>query len=312
MSTSAASASTRTAPPPGAEGPWALKRLAFASMEAFDACLDEHRQMFNASFQHIQTMLSALPEGPPGHVRIAGVCDLCAARTVFTVPFSRSETGEQVFRLRDARCSGCGLPQRKRHITRALMDDFAGRQPDIYIAEQVTPHYRYLAKRFPGLVGSEYVGPDIASGTEVDEVRHEDMTRLSFADASFDVVITSEVLEHIPDWRAALAECARVLRPGGRAYMTFPFLRNSATTRVRAVIENGEIRHLMPPQYHGDPVRKDGILCFQEFGWDVLDAFRMAGFGEAWAEFAFGPLHGHFGFGSPLIIGTKKSIDHGN
>ncbi|MEE4659567.1 MAG: class I SAM-dependent methyltransferase [Halieaceae bacterium] len=38
---------------------------------------------------------------------------------------------------------------------------------------------------------------------------------LPFADASFDKVICSEVLEHIPDYRGALQEIDRILKPGG-------------------------------------------------------------------------------------------------
>lgn len=49
-----------------------------------------------------------------------------------------------------------------------------------------------------------------------------DALRLPFADACFDVVICSEVLEHIPDFRAALREIARVLKPGGRLCASVP------------------------------------------------------------------------------------------
>jgi len=46
--------------------------------------------------------------------------------------------------------------------------------------------------------------------------------RLPFADASFDVVFSHEVLEHVNDDRAACREMARVLRPGGRAVLFVP------------------------------------------------------------------------------------------
>ena len=49
-----------------------------------------------------------------------------------------------------------------------------------------------------------------------------DATRLPFVAASFDAVITSEVLEHIPDDTGALAEMIRVLRPGGTFAATVP------------------------------------------------------------------------------------------
>jgi SAM-dependent methyltransferase len=49
-----------------------------------------------------------------------------------------------------------------------------------------------------------------------------DATQLPFADASFDRVIASEVLEHVPDDVAAMGELARVLRPGGTMAVTVP------------------------------------------------------------------------------------------
>ncbi len=49
-----------------------------------------------------------------------------------------------------------------------------------------------------------------------------DGTSLPFPDASFDRVIAAEVLEHVPDERAAFAELARVLRPGGVVAATVP------------------------------------------------------------------------------------------
>jgi SAM-dependent methyltransferase len=49
-----------------------------------------------------------------------------------------------------------------------------------------------------------------------------DATRLPFPDATFDVVITSEVLEHIQDDVTAITEMVRVLRPGGRFAATVP------------------------------------------------------------------------------------------
>ena len=49
-----------------------------------------------------------------------------------------------------------------------------------------------------------------------------DALALPFADGSFDRVIASEVLEHIPDDEAAMAELARVLRPGGSMAVTVP------------------------------------------------------------------------------------------
>jgi SAM-dependent methyltransferase len=53
-------------------------------------------------------------------------------------------------------------------------------------------------------------------------VARADATHLPFADETFDKVLMTEVLEHIPEEQAALREIRRVLRPGGRYVLSVP------------------------------------------------------------------------------------------
>lgn len=52
--------------------------------------------------------------------------------------------------------------------------------------------------------------------------RAEDAANLSFDDGSFDLVITSECVEHLPDPPRAVGELLRVLKPGGQLILTTP------------------------------------------------------------------------------------------
>jgi SAM-dependent methyltransferase len=70
---------------------------------------------------------------------------------------------------------------------------------------------------FAAMVDGHEVEPD-ASGLPV----RSDALLLPFPDDTFDRIIASEVLEHLPDDTAALAELARVLRPGGTMAVTVP------------------------------------------------------------------------------------------
>jgi SAM-dependent methyltransferase len=49
-----------------------------------------------------------------------------------------------------------------------------------------------------------------------------DAQKLPFADGSFDIVISCETIEHVPDAQGALSEMHRVARPGGRLFLTTP------------------------------------------------------------------------------------------
>jgi SAM-dependent methyltransferase len=62
---------------------------------------------------------------------------------------------------------------------------------------------------------------EVPDGAEAD-IKQGDALQLPFVDAEFDRVVAAEVLEHVPDDQAAIAELARVLRPGGTMAVTVP------------------------------------------------------------------------------------------
>lgn len=65
-----------------------------------------------------------------------------------------------------------------------------------------------------------YLGIDIAPGKGVDKVGSAHQLREYFAAEPFDVVISTEMLEHVEDWRDAVANMKAVLKPGGLLIIT--------------------------------------------------------------------------------------------
>ena len=71
------------------------------------------------------------------------------------------------------------------------------------------------------LFGAMRDAGEVPDGAEAD-IKEGDALSLPFADGEFDRVVAAEVLEHIADDTAAIAELARVLRPGGTMAVTVP------------------------------------------------------------------------------------------
>lgn len=237
---------------------------------------------------------------------VPGYCWICRRQVDFQVDYSYSYPVDGVLTpnwREHLLCSGCRLYNRMR-ATLHFFEESLAPSPDasIYLMEQTTPFFRCLRERHPNVVGSEYLGREIGFGEPTaGGIRNESVTRLTFAGASFDFVISLEVFEHVPDFGRALSECHRVLRPGGSLLFSVPFRPEHPENLVRAIVdEQGGIRHLMEPEYHGDPLSTEGCLAFYHFGWELLDEVRAAGFAEVngysfWSR-DFGYL------GSPLIL----------
>ncbi len=130
-----------------------------------------------------------------------------------------------------------------------------------------------LKRECPNYTASFY-DPAIPLGTN--HPRHgyrcENLESLTFPEASFDLVLTQDVFEHIfhPDW--AIKEIARVLKPDGAYLMTVPIVMKSSPSQRRARIDNnGNITHLKASEYHGNPIDERGSLVTIDWGYDILD-----------------------------------------
>jgi SAM-dependent methyltransferase len=172
--------------------------------------------------------------------------------------------------------------------------------------EQVTPFFKWLAQTYPKLdiTGSEFLGDNLTPGQIIDGVRNENLQNLSFKSASLDLVISNDVMEHVSSPMIAFMELARVMRDGSQALMTFPFSPDLHHSVTRAQILDGEIKHLIEPVYHGNPVSPDGSLVFTDFGWDIFKLGKQCGFKDILLEIYHSILSSRLGPGfsiCPLI-----------
>lgn len=242
---------------------------------------------------------------------VPGFCFVCGQPVSFLADYSNgfeNADGRRIPNWRECLiCPGCRLNNRMRAAIH-LFHELCRPQPDcaLYITEQTTPLYRWYKRTFSNVVGSEFLTANCSIGSKYTKgIRHEDLTRLSFADAQFDFVLSFDVFEHIPDYRKAFRECRRVLKKGGVLFFSVPFDLNSAENVIRAEMQpDGSVKHLLPPEFHGDPLQESGCLCFRHFGWECLDELKADGFSDAAGYFYWSREYGYLG-GDQLVFFSR-------
>ncbi len=188
----------------------------------------------------------------PGGVLTCPVCGTVARRFL---PFGLNGR-------RNARCPGCGSVERHRLLWCYLAchsDLLRHRRRVLHTAPEPCLEPRLRAVHGRGYVSVDAFNP--AADVQAD------LRDLPFADGAFDALISSHVLEHIPDDAPALAELGRAVRRGGRAVIMVP-LAPDAPTYEDASIDTPEGRNAA----FGHPFH------FRIYGGDIVDRLAKAGF----------------------------------
>lgn len=214
------------------------------------------RRIAGQLFRKVKIYRSRFTRLPPN----TGYCHCCRQKTEFVI------TGPW---LRDQYyCQVCHSIPRQRHIN-YILDQYIPGWENKKIHES-SPSNTFISQWATHYSSSQYF-EDVAEGTLHNGVRCENLEHLTFADETFEIFVTQDVMEHVFHPVKAISEIMRVLKPGGTHVFTAPKHKNLAQSYARAVIESGEVKHLLEPMYHGNPVGDGRALVT----WDYGDDFEM-------------------------------------
>lgn len=222
-------------------------------------------------------------------------CNVCgkSGKPFFDFPDLERRRLHRIGELRETlQCRHCGATLRHRALAAALLDlasRAAGRQLDtieaaaaagfgglrVLDSDSYSPIARRL-RRLPNYLVSSF-RPEKPFDQELEPGHYNvNLERMGFADASFDLVVTSDVMEHVRDDRAAHREISRILRPGGHYVFTVPYDDQSADEHLLVDTSEPSDRFLVPPQYHGDPI-SGGILAYRVYGRSLSQQLAEVG-----------------------------------
>lgn len=196
-----------------------------------------------------------------------GYCTTCESKTWFII--------EKDWLRDNYRCVICRSIPRFRELIYAL-NQFYPEWPQLSIHESSpgSPSSKLLEKKCKNYSSSQYYD-DVPRGEMKGKCSSQDLSRMTFADESFDLFITQDVFEHVIEPDLAFKEIARVLKPGGAHVFTMPWYPKLKHSKKRAILENGKVKLLEEAVYHGNPISNEGSLVTTDWGMDFMDYIFM-------------------------------------
>ena len=213
-----------------------------------------------------------------------GICSVCGHLGAFP---RENETAS----IRESfKCESCGSSLRYREQARLILEHFSVTGSSNLNELVNEPEFRGLDIYEPGLGGpfrrifrtlpgyrTSYYWDDLVPGERRDGIQCQDLMNLTFADDSFDLVITSDIFEHVRKPFAGFSEVNRVLKPGGVHVFSVPARCPMRAKSVFRVDTSGqEDEFVLPAHYHDSPTGEKSLV-YTEFGADMVD--RLAEYG---------------------------------
>jgi len=198
-------------------------------------------------------------------------CCLCEQEVDSFLPFSATQ---KVFTkelqiigsdIKNFWCPNCGCHDRERHlwlyINKLEMFNAIKKEDTIlYFAPEKVLYKKFIQKS-ENIIAAD-TNPNIYKETAANAM-NVDIQNIPFTDNSFNIVIANHVLEHIPDYKKAIQEIKRVLKPGGYAILQTPYSPVIYENFEDPFINTDELR----TKYYGqhDHVRIFGQRLFDDF-----------------------------------------------
>ena len=177
-------------------------------------------------------------------------------------------------------CTECGSIPRERALSWSIDKFYPDwRQAIIHESSPIPRGASEKLKRHCSSYTASQFFPGVEPGVEHQGWRCENLENLSFADNSIDLHVSQDVMEHIFSPDRVFREIARTLRPGGMHIFTVPLVNQTKASEICAEQgEDGEIRHLLEPEYHGNLISEQGALVTRRWGYDICDyIFKSSG-----------------------------------
>lgn len=222
-------------------------------------------------------------------------CPICGCRStpLYDFPNIKLRQEHKIGVLRETlQCRECFGSLRQRSLALALLDHFFDRTGIRHgsieaLAEAGLGGLRLLDtdnfsaisnlfRRTPSYIRCSYL-PDSPWGAEIEPNYYNiNLENIDFEDQSFDIVLTSDVMEHVRNVDTAHVEIHRILKPNGAYIFNVPYDEDSEYEIQLVDTTTDDDKYLCSPQYHGDPLT-GGILAYRVFGRDLIA--KLSGLG---------------------------------